>query len=91
MQNGGEPVMPNECHLTAAIDTIIASTRTQISQLPNLTWDRCSQAIILKRQVNCKWLENGEKTTMCEMEMGRRRQFAIAKRRQSAWLANSNR
>ena len=62
--------MPKECHLTAAIDTIAASTRTQITQLPNLTWDRSGQLIIIKLQFDCKWLENGEQSKMCEMEMG---------------------
>ena len=82
--------MPKECHLIAAIDTIVASTRTQITQLPNLTWDRSSQAIKIKLQRFCKWLENGEQSKMCEMEMGGRWQFAIAKRRRRAWRANSN-
>ena len=51
--------MPKECHRTAAIDTITASTRTQITQLPNLAWDRSIQASTMKGQGCCKWLENG--------------------------------
>ena len=82
--------MPKECHLTAAIDTITASTRTKITQLPNLTWGRSSQAIISKPQTLYKCRENGEQSKMCEMEMGGRWQFAIAKRRRIAWRANSN-